>query len=110
MEALHAGIEVDQADRDTSDADDRQAGAVAFALDEPAFLGVDVERIGENVDAVEADFARHANAVSGSLAGLDPGGVDETEFHGASPLSRHDKRANLLRPAFSPFPRQILKS
>ena len=84
VEPLHAGIEVDQADGDASDADDRQAGPVALALDEPAFLDVEVERIGEDVDGVEADLLGGADAVGGVAAGLCPGGIDEAEFHGVA--------------------------
>ena len=35
VEPLDARVEVDQADRHAGDADDRQAGRVAFVLDEP---------------------------------------------------------------------------
>src|SRR5262245_26395123 len=88
MKSLHARIEIDQADRDTSNADDWQAGLVALALDELAFLGVNVERIGEDVDGVEADLLGHANAVGGVATGLGPGGIDEAKFHDApSPKS-----------------------
>ena len=51
VEPLHAGVEVDQPDRDAGDADDRQPGLVALGADELALLGVDVERVGEDVDA-----------------------------------------------------------
>src|SRR5579885_3419794 len=56
VEALDAGIEVDEADGDASDADDGQAGAFAFAADETTLAGIEVERIGEDVDGVEADL------------------------------------------------------
>ena len=36
MESLHARVEVDQPDRHAGDADDRQAGLLAFGADEPA--------------------------------------------------------------------------
>ena len=84
MEALHARVEVDQPDGDAGDADDRQPGLVALALDEPAFLDVDVERVGEDVDGVEADLLGHADAEGGVAAGLGPGGVDQAEFHDAT--------------------------
>src|SRR5262249_55506218 len=82
MKALHAGIEIKQPDRDARDADNRQSSLVAFTLDEPALLDVDIERIGEDVDRVEADLLGHADAVRGALARLRPGGIDEAEFHG----------------------------
>src|SRR5439155_789473 len=73
---------VDEADGDAGDADDGQAGPVALALDEAALLDVDVERVGEDVDGVEADLLGHADAVGGFAAGLGPGGVDQSELHG----------------------------
>src|ERR1700722_12356590 len=87
MKALHARIEIDQADSNASNADDRQAGLVAFALDETALPDVHVERVGENVDGVEADLLRHADAVGGFAARLSPRRIDEAEFHGESPAS-----------------------
>ena len=82
MEALHARVEVDESDGHARDADDRQASLFALAADEAALAGVEIERIGENVDGVEADFLGHADAEGGVAAGLRPGGVDESEFHG----------------------------
>ena len=61
---------------------DGQTGPVAFAFDEPAFLDVQVERVGKDVDGVEADFLGHANAVAGVAAGLGPGGIDQSQLHG----------------------------
>ena len=86
MEALHARVEIDQADGDAGDADDRQAGLIAFAADELAFLDVDIERVGEDVDGVEADLLGHADAEGGFAARLGPGGIDEAEFHGCPSL------------------------
>src|SRR5262249_22258609 len=87
VEALDGRVEVDQPDRHAGDADDRQPGPVALALDQAPLLHVEVERIGEDVDGVEADLAGHADAVGRVAAGLGPGGVDEAEFHGAPPVS-----------------------
>ena len=84
VEPLDAGVEVDQPDRDAGDAHDRQAGRVALVLDQPLLLDVDVERIGEDVDRVEADLLGLVDAERRPAAGLDPGGVDESEFHGDS--------------------------
>src|SRR5262245_24420057 len=86
MEALHAWIEVDQADGDTRDTDDRQAVPIALALDQPALLHVDIERSGEDVDAVESNLARHTDAVGGALARLGPCGIDQSQFHGIAPF------------------------
>ena len=61
---------------------DRQLEPVALVLDQPPLADVDVERVGEDVDRVEADLLGLADAIGGGLAGLHPGGVDEAEFHG----------------------------
>src|SRR5436190_5030853 len=82
MKALHTRIEVDQPDGHAGNADDRQARLVAFALDEPAFLDVDVERIRKNIDGVEADLLGLLNAERRVASGLSPGRIDEAEFHG----------------------------
>src|SRR5262249_47694212 len=85
MKALHARIEIDQADRDAGDADDGQVRLVAFAFDEFTLLDVDVERVGKDVNGVEADLLSHANSVRCFASGLGPGGIDEAEFHGEVP-------------------------
>jgi hypothetical protein len=54
---------------------------VAGVLDEGPLGGVDVERVGEDVDRVEAEFLRFFEPEAGALAGLCEGGVDEAEFH-----------------------------
>src|SRR5439155_8247603 len=84
VETLHRGIEVDQAHGNAGDADDRETDAIAFALDPAAFLDVQVKRIGKNIDRIEADFLGHANSIGRVLAGLSPGGVDESQLHGFS--------------------------
>src|SRR5205814_90233 len=78
VEALHAGIEVDEADGDAGDADDGKPRAVALALDEQSFLDVQVEGVGEDVDGIEADLLGLADAEGGVAAGLGPGAVDES--------------------------------
>src|SRR5262249_17770007 len=82
VESLDAGVEVDQPDSDAGDADDGKAGSIALALDEPALADIDVERVGEDVDGVEADGLGLPDAERRALARLGPGGVDESEFHG----------------------------
>src|SRR5260370_38904860 len=89
MKALHARVEIEQPDSDAGDADDGQAGPVALALDQQPFFNVQVERVGEDVDGIEANFLGHADAVGGVLAGLSPGGVDEAEFHGSYSILFH---------------------
>src|SRR5262249_50294888 len=59
VKPLNTRIEVDEADGDAGDAYDGQAGRVTLALDEPAFLDVDVERIGKDVDGIKADLFCH---------------------------------------------------
>jgi hypothetical protein len=56
--------------------------AVGFGLDQGPFgpVGV-VERVGEDVDRVEADLLRHPDAERRVLAGLRPGRVDQAESH-----------------------------
>src|SRR5208282_50216 len=48
------------------------------------FLVTYVQRVGEDVDGVEADLAGLPDAVGGSPPGLNPGRVDQSKFHGAS--------------------------
>jgi hypothetical protein len=50
---------------------------MSFALPD-----VGVERVGEDVDGVEADLLRHPDAEGGLAARLGPGGVDQAKFHG----------------------------
>src|SRR5262249_37079429 len=85
VETLHAGVEVDQADGDAGEADDGQAGPVALALDKAALLRAQVERVGEDVDGVEADLLGHADAERGVAAGLRPRRVNQSELHGRGP-------------------------
>ena len=88
VEPLHARVEVDQADGHAGDADDRQARPVAFVLDELPLSHVDVERVGEDVDRVEADLLRLLDSVRRLAARLGPGGIDQAEFHGSDPIGR----------------------
>ena len=81
MEFLHARIEIDETDRHAGQADNRQAGLVALALDPSPLFDVDFQGIGEDIDGVETDLLGHANAVSGVAARLGPGGIDEAELH-----------------------------
>ena len=81
VEPPDAGVEVDQPHGDAGHAHDRQAGGVAFVLDQPLLLDVDVERIGEDVDRVEADLPGLVDAERGPAAGLDPGRIDQAELH-----------------------------
>src|SRR5439155_7025871 len=85
VEALDAGVEVDEADRHACNADDGQTCLVALAFDQQPLLDVDIERIGKDVDAVETDFAGHANAVSRAFARLRPSRIDQAKFHGVPP-------------------------
>src|SRR5271157_2548810 len=77
-------VEVGQADGHAGDADDWQAGGCAFTADQRPLPVIDVQRVGEDVDGVEADLASLPDAVGGSPPGLNPGRVDQSEFHGAS--------------------------
>src|SRR5436309_12363960 len=77
VEPLDARVEIDQADGDTGDRDDRQADPLALAADEAALLGVNVERVSEEVDRVEADLFGHADAVGGAPPRLDPRRLDK---------------------------------
>ncbi|GBD35602.1 hypothetical protein HRbin36_00715 [bacterium HR36] len=81
MEPLHGTIEIHQAEGDAGDADNGQTDAVAFAFDQTPFADVHIERIGEDVNGVEADLFGHADAPSSVTAGLYPGGVDQTQAH-----------------------------
>src|SRR5271157_2091703 len=67
-----------------SHADDWQAGGCAFTADQRPLLVTYVQRVGADVDGVEADLAGLPDAVGGSPPGLNPGRVDQSKFHGAS--------------------------
>ena len=82
VEPLDAGIEVDEAQGHAGHADDGQPGAAALLADQPPFLDIDIERIGEDVDGVEAQLPGLGDAERGSPPRLDPGRVDQSEFHG----------------------------
>ncbi len=77
-----AVVEIDQSDGHAGKRYDRQAQSVAAVLNEPTLANVERERIGENVDHVEADFFSLCQAEFGRLLGLHPGGIDQAEFHG----------------------------
>ena len=83
VEAADGGIEVDKAERHAAQADDRQVELAAGLADQPPLGPVDVERVGEDVDRVEAEPLGRFQAEAGSLAGLGEGRVDEAEFHEA---------------------------
>src|SRR5688572_925131 len=84
MKPLHAGVEVDQSDGYAGDGDDWQLQAIALILDQSPFLHVDIERIDENINRVEAQFFGLTQTIDRRLIGLHPGGVDEAETHGRS--------------------------
>ncbi len=87
VKSLDAGVEVDESDGDASDAHDRQAGFAALGHDQFFLVDVDIERVGEDVDRIEADFLGLPDSEVGSAAGLDPGRVDEPELHDAFSVS-----------------------
>ena len=74
-------IEVDEPEGDAAQAHDRQVEVAAGVFDQGSLGGVDVERIGEDVDRVEAESLRLFEAEAGAFAGLGEGRVDEAEFH-----------------------------
>src|SRR2546423_1695342 len=57
-------------------------GCVALVVDPLPLADVDVERVGEDVDRVEADLLGHPDAEGGVAPGWGPRGVDQAEFHG----------------------------
>src|SRR5262249_39625475 len=63
------------------------SGPLTGARNQPAFLNAHIERIGEDVNRIEADFLGHADAVSGVASGLRPCGIDESQFHALSSLA-----------------------
>lgn len=76
MEALHTGVEIDQACCNASDADDGQAGFFTFGADEPSFLGIGIEGVSKNIDAIEPDFLGFLDTIRGGFSSLGPSGVD----------------------------------
>src|SRR5581483_2981857 len=80
VEPLDRRVEVDEPDGDARHADDGEPGLLALGADELALPRVGVERVGEDVDGVEPDGLRLADAVGSALAGLRPRRVDQTEL------------------------------
>ena len=77
-------IEVDQPEGHAAQAHDRQVEVAAGVFDQGPLGGVDLERIGEDVDRVEAELLRLLEAEPCAFAGLGEGRVDEAEFHAGS--------------------------
>ncbi len=84
MEPLHAGIEINQADRDTADGHDGQVELVTGILDQSPLADVDILRIDKDIHAVKADLFRFVQSPGGITTGLSPGGVDHPQFHRGS--------------------------
>lgn len=76
MEALHTWVEIDQARCNASYADDGKAGFFAFGADEPSFLGIGIEWVCKNIDAIKPDFLGFLYAIRGGFSSLGPSGVD----------------------------------
>ena len=110
MELLHTRVEVTEADSHAGDADHRQAGPIAFALDQPSLLHIDFQRIGEYVDGVEPDLVIECTGATSvildvvervasdglvCLAGLSSGG-HELKFENQQLV------ANYLRMGYDP--------
>src|SRR5579872_3428392 len=88
VEPLNRLIEVDESKRDAGDGNNGKTGFAACVLNQPTLFGVDFHRVGENIDAVESDLLRLANAFGGSDRRTEPSGVNESKFHdGASVIS-----------------------
>ena len=81
VEAAHRGAEVDEAERDAAQAHDRQIELAAGVGDQPPLRRGHVERIGEEIDRVEAESLRLLEAEACPLAGLGKGRVDQSEAH-----------------------------
>src|SRR5208282_843152 len=62
MEALDTRVEIDESKGHARHTDDGQPHPVALVLDQAPLAGAQIERIGEDVDRVEADFASHTDA------------------------------------------------
>ena len=82
VELANALVEIDQAEGDAGDRHDRQRQSVAFVLDQPPLAHIDFERVGENIDRIEADFLGLLQTEHDRPICLHPGRVDESEFHG----------------------------
>ena len=76
VESLDAGIEVDQTDRHAADADNGKFQPIALPFDLQFLFDADVERIGEDIDRVEAELFRLLQSPDSISACLNPSGVD----------------------------------
>jgi hypothetical protein len=85
MKPADAGVEVDEPQGHAADARDRQAEPAAGVADEGLLGAVVVERVGEDVDRVEAEFLRLLEAEPRALARLGECRVDESQPHAAPP-------------------------
>ncbi len=63
---------------------------LALVADQAPLAGVNLQRIGEDVDRVEADLFRLTDALGGFASGLGPRGIDQTQLHVFTPWLRGD--------------------
>ena len=106
VEAAHRGAEVDEAERDAAQAHDRQIELAAGVGDQPPLRRGHVERIGEEIDRVEAESLRLLEAEACPLAGLGKGRVDQSEAQRKAPNGQRDRDAGSAGPHESWNPRR----
>src|SRR5262249_32747474 len=81
VKPLDTWIKVDQTDGDASHAHNRHLCFSAFRHHKHVLIQVEIERIGENIDRIKADFFGLVNSESRSSPCLHPGRVDQAELH-----------------------------
>jgi hypothetical protein len=88
VEATHRGAEVDEAEGDAAQAHDRQIEFAAGVGDQPALGRGHVERVGEEIDRIEAELLRLLETEACPFAGLSKGRVDQSETQGRTPAGK----------------------
>ncbi len=106
VKPLHARIEIDQTHRHAADRDDRKLLPPTFMANQPPLANVDVERVGEDVDRVEADFLRLADAPARFASRLGPRRINQSQLHD----SRHLRLTTAARRSHPRKPSRILNA
>ena len=84
-ESLNAWIEIDQSDGDAADRNNRRPQLFTFGDNQAASTHINIERVGEDVNRVEADLFCFADAPCGVFTRLNPAAVDQPQSHVPSP-------------------------
>ena len=98
VEAAHRGAEVDESEGNAAQAHDREIEFAAGVGDQPALRRRHVERVGKEIDRVEAEPLRLLEAVACPLAGLGKGRVDQSEAQKKAPNGQRARDAGPAGP------------